>query len=66
MEKTKPKYKKVDLHRTADLKKTFSKEYTTNWSYKKDKITEFITDAIPSYKINQLPERYNQASLKKD
>ena len=57
---------KFDLVRTADLKKTFSKGYTTNWSYKKYKITEVVTDPIPSYKINQLPERYNQASLKKD
>ena len=32
--KTKPKYEIGDLVRTADLKKTFSKSDTTNWSYK--------------------------------
>ena len=32
--KTKPKYEVGDLVRTADLKKTFSKSNTTNWSYK--------------------------------
>ena len=56
--KTKPKYKIGDLVRTADLKKTFSQSDTTNWSYKLYKITEIINDTIPSYKINNLPERY--------
>ena len=32
--KIKPKYKIGDLVRTADLKRTFSKGDTTNWSYK--------------------------------
>ena len=32
--KIKPKYEIGDLVRTADLKKTFSKGDTTNWSYK--------------------------------
>ena len=51
-EKIKPKYEKGDLVRTADLKKTFSKGDTTNWSYKLYKTTEIINDTIPSYKIN--------------
>ena len=63
--KIKPKYKIGGLVRTADLKKTFSKSDTTNWSYKLYKITEIINDTIPSYKINNLPERYNESLLKK-
>ena len=63
--KIKAKYQINDLVRTADLKKTFSKGDTTNWSYKLYKITEIINDTIPSYKINNLPERYNESLLKK-
>ena len=63
--KIKPKYKIGDLVRTADLKKTFSKGDTTNWSYKLYKITELINDTIPSYHIDNLAERYNEALLKK-
>ena len=63
--KVKPKYEIGDLVRTADLKKTFSKGYTTNWSYKMYKITEIINDTIPSYKIDNLKERYNESLLKK-
>ena len=63
--KVKPKYEIGDLVRTADLKKTFSKGDTTNWSYKLYKITEIINDTIPSYKIDNLKERYNEALLKK-
>ena len=61
----KPKYKIGDLVRTTDLKKTFSKGDTTNWSYKLYKITEIIKDTIPSYKIDNLKERYNESLLKK-
>ena len=63
--KIKPKYEIGDLVRTADLKKTFSKGDTTNWSYKLDKITEIIIDLIPSYHIDNLKERYNESLLKK-
>ena len=63
--KVKPKFQINDLVRTADLKKTFSKGDTTNWSYKLYKITEIINDTIPSYKINNLKETYNEALLKK-
>ena len=63
--KVKPKFQINDLVRTADLKKTFSKGDTTNWSYKLYKITEIIKDTIPSYKIDNLKERYNEALLKK-
>ena len=63
--KIKPKFQINDLVRVADLKITFSKGDTTNWSYKLYKITEIINDTIPSYKINNLPERYNESLLKK-
>ena len=63
--KIEPKFQINDLVRTADLKKTFSKGDTTNWSYKLYKITEIINDTIPSYKIDNLPERYNESLLKK-
>ena len=63
--KIKPKFQINDLVRTAHLKKTFSKGDTTNWSYKLYKITEIINDTIPSYKIDNLSERYNESLLKK-
>ena len=55
-----------DLVRTAEMKKkTFSKSDLTNWSYLLHKITVFINDTIPSYHIDNLPERYNEALMKK-
>ena len=62
--KIKQKFQVNDLDRTADLQKTFSKSDLTNLSYKLNKITEFIIDAKPSYRIDNLPERYNEALLK--
>ena len=63
--KVKPKFHLNDLVRTADLKKTFSRSDTTNWSYKLYKITELIIDTVPSFRLDNLPERYNEALLKK-
>ena len=63
--KIKPKYQINDLVRVADLKKTFSKGDTTNWSDKLYKITEIIKDTISSYHIDNLSERYNESLLKK-
>ena len=63
--KIKPKFQTNDLVRTADLKRTFSKGDTANWSYKLYKITEIINDTIPSYRLDNLPERYNESLLKK-
>ena len=63
--KIKPKFQINDLVRTADLKKTFSKGDTTNCSYSLYKITEINIDTIPSYHVDNLPERYNEALLKK-
>ena len=63
--KVKPNFQLNDLVRTADLKKTFSKGDTTNWSYKLYKITEIINDTIPSYHNDNLKERYSESLLKK-
>ena len=58
-----PKYKLGQLVRTADIKRVFSKGDSTNWSYKLYTITEVIYDTIPSYRIDYLPERYNENLL---
>ena len=63
--KINPKYEIGDLVRTADLKKTFSKSDTTNWSYQLYRISEIVNDTIANYHIDNLPERYNEALLKK-
>ena len=56
----KPKSNLGQLVRTADIKRVFSKGDSTNWSYKLWTITEVIHDTIPSYRIDYLPERYNE------
>ena len=58
-----PKFILGQLVRTADIKRVFSKGDSTNWSYKLYKITEVIHNTIPSYRINFLPERYNENLL---
>ena len=58
-----PKFKLGQLVRTADIKKIFSKCDSTNWSCKLYTITEVINDHIPSYRIDFLPERYNENLL---
>ena len=63
--KVTPKFQLNELVRVADLKKTFSKGDTTNWSIKLYKITELIIDTIPSYRLDNLPESYNESLLKK-
>ena len=63
--KIKPKFQLKEFVRVAYLKKTFSKGDTTKWSYKLNKITELIIDTIPSCRLDNLPERYNEALLKK-
>ena len=52
--KIKPKREIGDLVRTADLKKTFSKGDTTNWSNKMYKITEIVNDTVASYHLDNL------------
>ena len=59
----KPKYKLGQLIRVADIKKVFSKGDSTNYSYKLYTITEVIHDTIPSYRLDYLPERYNEKLL---
>ena len=59
----KPKFNLGQLVRTADIKRVFSKGDSTNWSYKLYTITEIIHDTIPSYRIDYLPERYNENLL---
>ena len=59
----KPKFKLGKLVRTADIKRVFSKGDSTNSSYKLYTITEVIHDSVPSYRIEYLPERYNQNLL---
>ena len=61
--KQQPKYKLGQLVRTADSKRVFSKGDSTNWSYKLYTITEVIHDTNPSYRINYLPESYNENLL---
>ena len=62
-EKQQPKYKLGQIVRTADIKRVFSKGDSTNYSHKLHTITEVIYDTIPSYRINYLPERYNENIL---
>ena len=62
-QKQKPKFHLSQLVRTADIKKVFSKGDSTNWSYKLYTTTEIIHNTIPSYRIDYLPERYNENLL---
>ena len=57
------KFKLSQLVRTADIKRVFSEGDSTNYSYKLYTITEIIHDTIPSYRIDYLPERYNENLL---
>ena len=59
----KPKFKLGQLVRTTDNKRVFSKSDSGNYSYKLHTITEIIHDTIPSYRINYLPEGYNEIFL---
>ena len=58
-----PKYKLGQLVRVSDIRRVFSKGDSTNYSYKLYTITEVIHDIIPSYRIDYLPERYNENLL---
>ena len=58
-----PKFKLGDLVRTADIKRVFSEGDSTNYSYKVYTKTKVIHDTIHSYRINYLPERYNENLL---
>ena len=58
-----PKFNLGQLIRTADNKKVFSKGDSTSWSCNLYIIAEVIHDTIPTYRINYLPERYNENLL---
>ena len=58
-----PKYKLGQLDRTADIKRVFSKGDSTNYIFILYTITEPIHDNIPTYRIDYLPERYNENLL---
>ena len=60
----KPKFNLGQLVRTGDTKKDFSKGVSRIWSYNLYTITEVIHDTLPSYRINFLPERYNEHLLR--
>ena len=62
-EKLIPKYKLGDLVKTTNIKRVFTKGDSTNYSYKLYIVTEVIPDTIPSYRLNYLPERYNENLL---
>ena len=36
----------------------------TNWLYELYEVTEIIQDTIPSYRIDNLPEKYQEALMK--
>ena len=62
--KIKPKLQVNDLVELVDLEKTFSEGDNTKWSYKLYKIKEIINHTKSTYRIDNLPERYNEALLK--
>ena len=61
--KQKPKLKLGQLVRTRYIGQVFSKGDSTNYSYEIYTITEVFHDTIPSYRINYLPEGYNENLL---
>ena len=58
-----PIFKLGQLVCTADIKRAFSKGHSSNYSYKLYTITETIHDTISSYRIDYLPEIYNENLL---
>ena len=62
-ENQKPKYKLGQLVRTADIKRVFCKGDSTNYSYKLYTTTEVIHNTIPLFRIDYLPERFEENLL---
>ena len=56
-EKRQPNFSLRDLVRSSDIRSFFSKGVSTNYSNKVCTIMEKIHDAIPSCRINYLPEK---------
>ena len=63
--KAKLNFQANDLVRVADLRRIFSKGDTINWFDKLYKVTETNNDTILSFRIDNLPGRYNEALPKK-
>ena len=63
IELRKPKFNLGQLIRTSDIRKVFGEGNSANYSYEVYTITEVTHNTIPSYRINSLPERYNQNFL---
>ena len=63
--KIKPKFQINHFVRFADIKRTFSKSDTTNWSHKSYKNAEIITDTKSAYKVDNLQDHCYEALLKK-
>ena len=63
--RVKANFKTYNLLRRADLRRTFLKGDTNNWLGKIYEITEIVNDLLPSYRIDNLPECYQEALLKK-
>ena len=61
----KPKFKTHNLVSITDLTRIFSKGDSINWSHRLYTITEITIDTLPSYHIDNLPELYNEAKLKR-
>ena len=61
--KLNPKIELGNLVRTSDIRRAFSKGDSTNYSYKLYTITEVVHDTIPSYRIDYIPERYEENLL---
>ena len=59
----KPKFNLGQLVRTSDIRRVFSMGDSTNYSYEVYTITEVVHETIPSYRIDYLPERYNENLL---
>ena len=62
-ENRQPKFKLGQIVRTADIRRDFSKGDSTNYSYNLYTRTKIVHDSVPSYRIDYLPERYNEKLL---
>ena len=59
----KPKFELGQFVRTADIKRVFGKGDSTNHTYKLYTKTEVIYNTKLTYRIDYLPDRYNQNLL---
>ena len=62
--KRKPQFQLGQLVRTAVIKRVFINGDSTNWSTTLYTITEVLHDTIPSYRLDFLPEIYNENLLR--